>query len=84
MNILNNTYPINTYVHFENKNVIEDRYSWSNHHLELVSFIRDYCNGICSSVFYVIKCNRTKKCNKTKVFMEQASIGTCFFHMRLL
>ena len=43
----------------EHKNVIEHRYSWSKHQLKLVSFIRAYCNGICSSVFYVIKCNRT-------------------------
>ena len=43
----------------EHKNVIEHRYSWSKNQLELVSFIRDYSNGICSSVFYVIKCNRT-------------------------
>ena len=43
----------------EHKNVIEHRYSWSKHQLKLVSFIPDYCNGICSSVFYVIKCNRT-------------------------
>ena len=43
----------------EHKNVIEYRYSWSKHQLELVFFIQDYCNGICSSVFYVIKCNRT-------------------------
>ena len=43
----------------EHKNAIEHRYSWSKHQLELVSFIGDYCNGICSLVFYVIKCNRT-------------------------
>ena len=43
----------------EHKNVIEHRYSWSKRQLKLVSFIQDYCNGICSSVFYVIKCNKT-------------------------
>ena len=53
----------------EHKNVIEHRYSLSKHQLELVSFIQDYCNGICSSVFHVIKCNRTLKCNRTYVFM---------------
>ena len=35
-------------------NVIEHRYSWSKRQLKLVSFIRDYCNGTCSSVFYVM------------------------------
>ena len=49
----------------EYKNVIEHRYSWCKHQLKLVSFMQDYCNGIFSSVFYVIKCNRTKKCNRT-------------------
>ena len=49
----------------EHKNVIEHRYSWSKHQLKLVSFIQGYCNGIFSSVFYVIKCNRTLKCNRT-------------------
>ena len=43
----------------EHKIVIEHRYSWTKHQLELVSFIRDYCNGICSSVFYVINSNKT-------------------------
>ena len=34
-------------------------YLCSKHQLELISFIRDYCNGICGSVLYVIKCNGT-------------------------
>ena len=43
----------------EHKNVIEHRYSGSKRQLKFVSFIKDYSNGICSSVFYVIKFNRT-------------------------
>ena len=43
----------------EHKNVIEHIYSWSKHQSKLVSFVQDYCNGICSPVFYFIKCNRT-------------------------
>ena len=38
----------------EHKNVIEHRYSWSKRQLKLVPFIRDCCNGTCSSVIYVM------------------------------
>ena len=43
----------------EHENVTEDSYLCSKHQLELISFIRDYCNSICGSVLYVIKCNGT-------------------------
>ena len=43
----------------EHENVTEHSDLCSKQQLELICFIRDYCNGISSSVLYVIKCNRT-------------------------
>ena len=43
----------------EHENVTEHSYLCSKHQLELISFIRDYCNGISSSVLHVIKSNGT-------------------------